>query len=220
MSNSSPMPVPIAVTIAWISTLERTLLIRFFSLLMIFPRSGRIAWYVRSRPIFAEPPAESPSTMKSSADSGSLIEQSASLPGSDDPPSADFRVSSRALRAAMRARIAVIAFIEICFASCGFSSRNCAKFEFTVVWTRPSTPGLPSFVFVWPSNCGLRSFTETTAARPSRTSSPSSFSSFFKSLRSVALRLSVLVSALRKPERCEPPSTVLMLLANVKTDSW
>ncbi len=37
---------------------------------------------------------------------------------------------------------------------------------------------------------------------------------------STALRLSVDVSALRKPERCEPPSIVLMLLANVKTDSW
>ena len=43
-SNSSPMPVPMAVIIAWISVLESTLLMRFFSLLMIFPRSGRIAW--------------------------------------------------------------------------------------------------------------------------------------------------------------------------------
>ena len=37
-------PVPIAVTIAWISSFERTLLIRFFSALMTFPRSGRMAW--------------------------------------------------------------------------------------------------------------------------------------------------------------------------------
>ena len=44
MSNSSPSEVPIAVIIAWISLFERTLLIRFFSELMIFPRSGRIAW--------------------------------------------------------------------------------------------------------------------------------------------------------------------------------
>ena len=43
-SNSSPMPVPIAVIIAWISLFESTLLMRFFSLLMILPRSGRIAW--------------------------------------------------------------------------------------------------------------------------------------------------------------------------------
>ena len=38
--------------------------------------------------------------------------------------------------------------------------------------------GLPSFVFVWPSNCGSRSFTDTIAARPSSTSSPERFSSF------------------------------------------
>ena len=37
MSNSSPMPVPTAVMIAWISVFESTLLMRFFSLLMILP---------------------------------------------------------------------------------------------------------------------------------------------------------------------------------------
>jgi hypothetical protein len=43
MSNSSRIPVPIAVISAWISLLERTLSMRFFSTLMILPRSGRIA---------------------------------------------------------------------------------------------------------------------------------------------------------------------------------
>src|SRR5438552_2193948 len=104
-SNSSPIPVPMAVIIAWISLFESTLLMRFFSLLMIFPRSGSTAWYVRSRPIFAGPPAESPSTMKSSAASGSRMVQSASLPGSDMLSSADLRRgSSRAVRGAWRAR--------------------------------------------------------------------------------------------------------------------
>ena len=36
---------------------------RAFSTLMILPRIGRIAWNIESRPDFAEPPAESPSTM-------------------------------------------------------------------------------------------------------------------------------------------------------------
>ena len=91
---------------------------RFFSELMIFPRSGRIACVVRSRACFAEPPAESPSTMKSSADSGSLIVQSASFPGSDAFSSALLRrVSSRAFRAACRALRAAIAFWTICRAS-------------------------------------------------------------------------------------------------------
>jgi len=73
MSNSSAMPVPIAVMIAWISSFERTLLMRFFSALMTLPRSGRIAWKSRFRASTAEPPAELPSTRKSSADSGSPI---------------------------------------------------------------------------------------------------------------------------------------------------
>ena len=88
------------------------------------------------------------------------------------------RVSSRALRAAWRAFRAATAFITICFASVGFSSRNSASFWFTAVLTSDSIGGLPSFVFVWPSNCGFASLTEITAARPSRTSSPSRFSSF------------------------------------------
>ena len=82
-------------------------------------------------------------------------------------------------------------------------------------------PGLPSFAFVWPSNCGFCSFTEITAASPSRTSSPSRLSSFsFRRPLSRAYLLSVRVSAERKPGVCVPPSTVLMLLANEKTDSW
>ena len=55
---------------------------RAFSTLRILPRSGRTACVLRSRPCLAEPPAESPSTMKISASDGSLTEQSASLPGS------------------------------------------------------------------------------------------------------------------------------------------
>ncbi len=104
MSNSSRIPVPMAVISAWISVFERTLSIRFFSTLMILPRSGRIACVLRSRPCFAEPPAESPSTTNSSASAGSRTEQSASLPGSVEFSSADLRrVRSRALRAAARA---------------------------------------------------------------------------------------------------------------------
>ena len=47
---------------AWISVLERILLSRAFSTLMILPRRGRMAWKLRSRACLAEPPAESPST--------------------------------------------------------------------------------------------------------------------------------------------------------------
>ena len=50
---------------------------RAFSTLRILPRSGRIAWVRGLRPPLAEPPAESPSTMKISHSPGSLLEQSA-----------------------------------------------------------------------------------------------------------------------------------------------
>ena len=71
-----------ALIMACISTLERTLLMLAFSTLRILPRSGSIAWKFRSLPCLALPPAESPSTMYSSLLAGSFDEQSASLPGS------------------------------------------------------------------------------------------------------------------------------------------
>ena len=90
---------------------------RDFSTLRILPRSGSTAWVERSRPCLAEPPAESPSTMNSSASAGFLTVQSASLPGRPMPPMADLRVASRALRAAARAWAAETALRTTCAAS-------------------------------------------------------------------------------------------------------
>ncbi len=118
------IPVPIAVMIVLISSLDRTLSMRAFSTLMILPRSGRMAWNSRFRPCLAEPPAESPSTRYSSHIAGSTSEQSASFPGRLPTSSADFlRVRSRALRAASRARAAETAFSITMFAVRGCSSR-------------------------------------------------------------------------------------------------
>ncbi len=114
--------------------------------------------------------------MNSSASRGSLTVQSASLPGRVEFSSADLRrVRSRALRAASRARAASTALVRIRRASPGFSSRNSPSLRLTVSLTSPSTGGLPSFVFVWPSNWGSPSLTEITAVSPSRTSSPERF---------------------------------------------
>ena len=55
--------MPSAVMMAWTSVFLSTRSMRAFSTLMILPRIGRIAWNIESRPDFAEPPAESPSTM-------------------------------------------------------------------------------------------------------------------------------------------------------------
>jgi len=103
-----------AVMRALISSLARILSMRAFSTLRILPRRGRIAWLRRLRPCLAEPPAESPSTIYISASSGSVVAQSASLPGRAALSSAVLRrVSSLALRAASRLRAASIVFSTI-----------------------------------------------------------------------------------------------------------
>ena len=128
---------------------------RAFSTLRILPRSGSTACVERSRPCLAEPPAESPSTMNSSVSAGSLIVQSASLPGRPMPP---MRGLARARRAPCARPRGPGRRRPPCGrparASCGFSSRNSASLALTTEATKPSMPGLPSLVFVWPSNCG------------------------------------------------------------------
>ena len=66
----------------------------------------------------------------------------------------------------------------ICFASVGCSSSQSPSLSFVAFSTIERISVLPSLVLVWPSNCGLRSFTETIAVRPSRMSSPRRLSSF------------------------------------------
>ena len=78
---------------------------------------------------------------------------------------ADLRAVSRALRAAARAREASTALRMTASASFGFSSRNSASFALTTDSTKPCMPGLPSLVFVWPSNCGSVSLAEMTAGQ-------------------------------------------------------
>jgi len=81
MSNSLPTPHPNACVRSVISAFARILSRVALMTLRILPRKGRMAWVSRLRPCLAEPPAESPSTMKSSVSSASRFEQSASLPG-------------------------------------------------------------------------------------------------------------------------------------------
>ncbi|CAM5540707.1 hypothetical protein STENM327S_06700 [Streptomyces tendae] len=79
---------------------------------------------------------------------------------------------------------------------------------------------LPSFVLVWPSNCGSASLTEMIAVRPSRMSSPVRLSSFSRSsFLSRAYLLISEVSAARKPSSWVPPSCVWMMLAKEYTPS-
>ena len=82
------------------------------------------------------------------------------------------RVSSRALRAASRAWAARTHLSAIFRAVVGSSSKASASLSLTTCWTRPLMSLLPSLALVCPSNCGSGRRTETTAVRPSRTSSP------------------------------------------------
>lgn len=110
----NPIPVPIAFTIALISSFDRILSILAFSTFKILPFSGSIAWVLLSLPCFAEPPADSPSTINSSQSCGSLSEQSASLPGSELSSRNDFLLDiSLAFLAASLAIAASIAFSAI-----------------------------------------------------------------------------------------------------------
>ena len=62
-SKSFPIPAPKAVTIDLIESAFNILSNLCFSTFNIFPLSGSIAWNFLFLPCFAEPPAESPSTI-------------------------------------------------------------------------------------------------------------------------------------------------------------
>ena len=103
MSKSLPIPAPTAKITGCNLSLLYILSALDFSTLSIFPQRGRIAWNPRSRPCFAVPPAESPSTRKISHIEASLLEQSASFPGKPSDSKAPFRmIASLAARAALR----------------------------------------------------------------------------------------------------------------------
>ena len=76
-----PRPQPSAVTRSESSLFSSTFASDTPSVFSTLPRSGRIACRARSRPCFAEPPAESPSTTNSSLSSLVGLVQSLSLPG-------------------------------------------------------------------------------------------------------------------------------------------
>ena len=86
-------------------------------------------------------------------------------------------------------------------------SRKNFSFSPTTFCTIPSTSELESLVLVWPSKRGSGTFTEMTATRPSRTSSPVMAGSFsLMMLLPLAKLLMTRVSAVLKPDRCVPPS--------------
>ena len=174
----SPIAVPIAITRFLISLEASILSSRARSTFKILPRKGSIACVRRSLPCLDEPPAESPSTMKTSASAGSFVWQSASFPGSANPSKAPLRnTESLAAFAALRAFKARSTLPQIERASSGCASRKSPNPSEKTVSTAPRASTLPSFAFVCPSNWISRSLTEMMAVKPSKTSSPVKFSS-------------------------------------------
>ena len=130
-----------------ISALANILFACAFSTFKILPLKGRIACVSLSLPCFAEPPAESPSTMYNSHFSASLEAQSASFPGKEVISKEVFLlVDSLAAFAARRALAARVTFSIINLATLGFSFKNlsnvAAKKEDTILLTS-ELPSLP-----------------------------------------------------------------------------
>ena len=160
------MMVPISAELSILSRRAR-------STLRILPRSGSTAWLRRLRACLAEPPAESPSTRKSSQRLGSRSWQSASLPGRLVTSSALLRrVRSRAFRAASRAAAASTALATTDRASVGCSSSHWPRPSPTTPSTTGRTSELTSFSLVWDENFGSGTLTERMQVSPSRASSP------------------------------------------------
>jgi hypothetical protein len=119
---------------------------------------------MRVAPCTAEPPAESPSTMKTSEIEGSLLWQSLELAGQADAVEEPLAaVDSAPCGPAIRAAAAWIAFWMMSRPSRGWASSQWPNSSVMARWTKPLTSELPSLVLVCPSNCGSPSLTEMTA---------------------------------------------------------
>ena len=149
-----------------------------FSVFITLPRRGNIAWNFLSLPCFAEPPAESPSTRKSS-----FLFLFLDCAGVNFPDRArsfllfvlPFLASSLAFLAASLAILLFSDLSKISVATFLFSSKKNCNFSLTIVSTTVRARGVPSLPFVWPSNCKSASgiFKLIIAVNPSLTSLPS-----------------------------------------------
>ena len=173
-SNSwLPIPAPSAVMRVPISVEPRILSCLDFHVLSILPLRGSIAWFCLLRPCFAEPPAESPSTINISDNFGSFSWQSASFPGRLVISKAVFLlVSSLAFLAASLASAAFWIFCTIAFAIVGFSSNQDVNLSLIKLSTTGLTSEETSLSLVWDENFGSWTFTDKTQVKPSLMSSP------------------------------------------------
>ena len=145
------------------------------SVLRILPRSGSTAWKARSRPCFAEPPAESPSTRRSSDFRRVLLLAVGEL--ARQRRHAERVLADRVAGACGRRRAPALrgsTFSTTFLASPGFSSSQTPRPSLTRLSTTGRTSEETSRSLVCDENFGSGTLTETMAVSPSRQSSPTS----------------------------------------------
>ena len=174
----------------------------------ILPLNGNTAWFSLFLPCFAEPPAESPSTINNSVPSCLDIWQSASLPGKPLNSNAPFLLTfSRAFLAKSLARAAWTIFARTIFAIDGFWSNHTDNLSFIIVSTIFLTSDETSLSFVCEENFGSGILIDNTHVKPSFISSPEIDNLFFfNKFCSDAYLFTTLVNAFLKPKRWVPPS--------------
>src|SRR5450830_1865233 len=155
------------------------------------------------------------------AQGGIFSWQSASL---DDKPKPSItplrRVSSRALRAASRAREASTILPQMILASFGFSAKKSVNVLATISSTGPRTSEETSLSLVCELNFGSGTLTDKTQVKPSRISSPvtSTLAFLAYSCSSIYLLMTRVIAA-RKPVKWVPPSRCGILLVKHSTCS-
>ena len=158
-----------------------------FSTFRIFPRMGRMAWYCLFLAVFAEPPAESPSTMKISHLEASRLSQFASFPLLSKENFDFVSMLVFAFSSALRIFADFSAQLIMPFKTSTFLSKYICSSSPVTVNTAFVASALASFVFVCPSKIGSGCFTATTAVMPFLVSAPVKFVSFsFKMPNSLA----------------------------------
>ena len=173
--------------IVLISAFASTLSIVAFSTFKIFPRIGRIACVFLFLAVFAEPPAESPSTIKISHSSAFLLSQFANFPLLSIDSFCFTSIFVFAFSSAFRIFADFSAHANTFFNVSKFLSKYKTSSSPAISPTALAASGLSSFVFVCPSNLGSGCFTETIAVIPFLTSVPVKFASFsFKTPISLA----------------------------------
>ena len=171
----------------FISALANTLSILAFSTFNIFPRIGRIAWNIRFLAVLAEPPAESPSTIKISHLEASRLSQFASFPLESKENFCLVKRLVFAFSSVLRIFAAFSAHPIIAFKVSRLRSKYIWISSLVTFPVALAASWLSSLVFVCPSNLGSGCFTEITAVIPFLTSVPVKFASFsFKMPSSLA----------------------------------